>query len=125
MGLGLLWILYAGWWSGMRVIFILQFLCVMSGIYWHLTRRGAHCAPANLYAAAIIKAIKTLRTGQVAAWTSLLLGRVLFLFVIAVFLAAGAVAGAAAVPALFAVGNKTDGNAEQNKNNNQNKDTLK
>ena len=56
---------------------------------------------------------------------SLLLGRVLFLFVIAVFLAAGAVAGAAAVPALFAVGNKTDGNAEQNKNNNQNKDTLK
>ena len=88
-------------------------------------RRGAHCAPANLYAAAIIKAIKTLRTGQVAAWTSLLLGRVLFLFVIAVFLAAGAVAGAAAVPALFAVGNKTDGNAEQNKNNNQNKDTLK
>ena len=48
MGLGLLWILYAGWWSGMRVIFILQFLCVMSGIYWHLTRRGAHCAPANL-----------------------------------------------------------------------------
>ena len=32
----------------MRVIFILQFLCVMSGIYWHLTRRGAHCAPANL-----------------------------------------------------------------------------
>ena len=50
---------------------------------------------------------------------------ILFLFVIAVFLAAGAVAGAAAVPALFAVGNKTDGNAEQNKNNNQNKDTLK
>ena len=48
MGLGLLWILYAGWWSGMRVIFILHFLCVMSGIYWHLTRRGAHCAPANL-----------------------------------------------------------------------------
>ena len=48
MGLGLLWILYAGWWSGMRVIFILQILCVMSGIYWHLTRRGAHCAPANL-----------------------------------------------------------------------------
>ena len=48
MGLGLLWILYAGWWSGMRVIFILQFLCVMSGIYWHLTRRGALCAPANL-----------------------------------------------------------------------------
>ena len=48
MGLGLLWILYAGWWSGMRVIFILQFLCVMSGIYWHLTRRGAHCAPAKL-----------------------------------------------------------------------------
>ena len=48
MGLGLLWILYAGWWSGMRVIFILQFLCVMSGIYWHLTRRSAHCAPANL-----------------------------------------------------------------------------
>ena len=48
MGLGLLWILYAGWWSGMRVIFILQFLCVMSGIYWHLTRRVAHCAPANL-----------------------------------------------------------------------------
>ena len=48
MGLGLLWILYARWWSGMRVIFILQFLCVMSGIYWHLTRRGAHCAPANL-----------------------------------------------------------------------------
>ncbi len=48
MGLGLLWILYAGWWSGMRVIFILQFLYVMSGIYWHLTRRGAHCAPANL-----------------------------------------------------------------------------
>ena len=48
MGLGLLWILYAGWWSGMRVIFILQFLCVMSGIYWHLTHRGAHCAPANL-----------------------------------------------------------------------------
>ena len=48
MGLGLLWILYAGWWSGMWVIFILQFLCVMSGIYWHLTRRGAHCAPANL-----------------------------------------------------------------------------
>ena len=48
MGLGLLWILYAGWWSGMRVIFILQFLCVMSGIYWHLTRRDAHCAPANL-----------------------------------------------------------------------------
>ena len=48
MGLGLLWILYAGWWSGMRVIFILQFLCVMSGIYWHLTRRGAHWAPANL-----------------------------------------------------------------------------
>ena len=48
MGLGLLWILYAGWWSGMRVIFILQFLCVMSGIYWHLTRRGAHCVPANL-----------------------------------------------------------------------------
>ena len=47
MGLGLLWILYAGWWSGMRVIFILQFLCVMSGIYWHLTRRGAHCAPAG------------------------------------------------------------------------------
>ena len=44
MGLGLLWILYAGWWSGMRVIFILQFLCVMSGIYWHLTRRGAHWA---------------------------------------------------------------------------------
>ena len=28
--------------------FILQFLCVMSGIYWHLTRMGAHCAPANL-----------------------------------------------------------------------------
>ena len=27
--------------------FILQFLCVMSGIYWHLTRMGAHCAPAN------------------------------------------------------------------------------
>ena len=48
MGLGLLWILYAGWWSGMRVIFILQFLCVMSGIYWHLPRGGAHCAPANL-----------------------------------------------------------------------------
>ena len=48
MGLGLLWILYAGWWSGMRVIFILQFLCVMSGIYWHLTRRSTHCAPANL-----------------------------------------------------------------------------
>ena len=46
MGLGLLWILYAGWWSGMRD-FILQFLCVMSGIYWHLTRR-AHIAPANL-----------------------------------------------------------------------------
>ena len=49
MGLGLLWILYAGWWSGMRVIFILQFLCVMSGIYWHLTRRSAHCAPAKLF----------------------------------------------------------------------------
>ena len=48
MGLGLLWILYAGWWSGMRVIFILQFLCVMSGIYWHFTRRGVHCVPANL-----------------------------------------------------------------------------
>ena len=32
----------------MRVIFILQFLCVMSGIYWHLTRRGAHCSPAGL-----------------------------------------------------------------------------
>ena len=48
MGLGLLWILYAWWWNGMRVIFILQFLCVMSGIYWHLTRRGAHCAPPNL-----------------------------------------------------------------------------
>ena len=87
---------------------------------------GAHIVrPPTYNAAAIIKAIKTLRTGQVAAWTSLLLGRVLFLFVIAVFLAAGAVAGAAAVPALFAVGNKTDGNAEQNKNNNQNKDTLK
>ena len=28
--------------------FYMQFLCVMSGIYWHLTRRGAHCAPANL-----------------------------------------------------------------------------
>ena len=23
MGLGLLWILYAGWWSGMRVIFMM------------------------------------------------------------------------------------------------------
>ena len=28
--------------------FYMQFLCAMSGIYWHLTRRGAHCAPANL-----------------------------------------------------------------------------
>ena len=28
--------------------FYMQFLCVMSGIYWHLTRRGAHCAPAKL-----------------------------------------------------------------------------
>ena len=64
MGLGLLWILYAGWWSGMRVIFILQFLCVMSGIYWHLTRRGAHCAPANLRQYRIILSADTASEGR-------------------------------------------------------------